>query len=147
MRIDNADFAARGESASGEVALREMPRLQAALRDANAALGGGAGATHSGEEKIRYTVCGGKSGARLWLKITLRGMLPLTCCRCGEELDFEINDARRFILVAKDGEAGDGEEEIAIDAAMDVGDFVEDELIMAVPIAPRHRECPPSAAA
>ncbi len=132
MQIDNADFASHGRTLCGDLALSAMMRLSGMLR-------------LSGGQFVRYKIRGGvdSPSGQLWLEVNISAVLPLICCRCLESLDLPVQSARRFAV----GEAVPGEsigEEIVRDSAMSVEDLIEDELIMAVPIAPMHERnnCP-----
>ena len=127
MQIDNADFASHGRTLCGDLALSAMMRLSGMLR-------------LSGGQFVRYKIRGGvdSPSGQLWLEVNISAVLPLICCRCLESLDLPVQSARRFAVGESVGE------EIARDSAMSVEDLIEDELIMAVPIAPMHERnnCP-----
>jgi len=138
--IDSLDFAGNGQQISGEIPVAELPRLLDVLE--------------SPQGILRYTVRGGldKYGSPL-LNISINGSCRLRCQRCLNGMDYAIRlDARLLLrdqasLDALDGDVtGDwvagGEDEaydsILADAHLDVLDLLEEEILLSLPIAPRH---------
>ncbi len=89
------------------------------------------------------------SAVQLWVRLTAQAVVPLQCQRCLGPLvqHLQVDRSIRFVhgedLAAKlDEETED--DVMSLPAALDVQDLVEDELILALPIVPRHEEgaCP-----
>ena len=90
----------------------------------------------------------GATGApESWLKLTLATRFPLVCQRCLEPLDLPVSLAREFRFVASEAAAeeqdDDCEEDLLVQARdFDLAGLIEDELVMALPLIPRHDICP-----
>jgi len=134
--IDSLDFARQGLEFRGEAAVSELPRL----RDVLAAP----------EGQVSFVLRGvpqGRNGKAL-LELTLTGSCQLRCQRCLQALPYSINTASLLMPVAEgelEGapEGGELEEDEGIDtipasAHMDVLDLVEEEIVLGLPLAPRH---------
>ncbi|MEM7208302.1 MAG: YceD family protein [Pseudomonadota bacterium] len=75
----------------------------------------------------------------------IRGMLPLECLRCGETLEFQLDSAFRFAFIENEHEEeGVTQDRDAIilpeNGMMKSIDLLEDELILQIPMSPRHKE-------
>lgn len=82
-----------------------------------------------------------------WLVLSLAAELPLTCQRCLQPLLGPVHVERRFRFVSDEDEAeredeAAEEDVLALTARLDLAELVEDELILALPIVPRHEVCP-----
>lgn len=128
--IDSLDFAGNGRQISGEVPVAEMPRLLDALEDSRGIL--------------EYIVCGGvdKQGNSL-LEVCITGNCRLRCQRCLGAMDHAIRIDTRLLLrdQASLDALNDEEEEfdsILADAHLDVLNLLEEEVLLSLPIAPRH---------
>lgn len=82
-----------------------------------------------------------------WLHLQVRATLPLVCQRCLGPVDVELEARRSFRFVADEATAqveDDGAEEdvLALDADLDLHQLVEDELVLEMPLLPRHAVCP-----
>jgi len=84
---------------------------------------------------------------QVWLHLQAHATLPMTCQRCLEEVDVPLQVDRSFRFVADEATAAaedDTAEEdlLAMDRAFDLPGLLEDELLMEVPVVPRHDVCP-----
>ena len=92
------------------------------------------------------------SGAQLWLQLRAAASLPLVCQRCLGSVEVPVALDRR-IRFARDEETAavlDAElddDVLALTRALDLRVLVEDELLLALPLVPRHERCPPDASA
>jgi uncharacterized protein len=128
--IDSLDFAHRGGELIGEVPVAELPRMADLLADF--------------EGKISYILRGfeGKDG-KPQLKLTLDGVCNLRCQRCLSALNYPFKLVARLRLVS-DGEADNADIEddevdnIPADKRLDVLALLEEELLLSLPIAPKH---------
>ncbi len=152
--IDSLKFAADEGRIAGRLALADLPRLADVLVD-NA---GWLGCELTGN---RETGEPGKPG----LHLRVSGRLALRCQRCLGEVGFECDIDSRLLLVpsgagsAGGQRSGDGsgdawpEDELeaedydAIPASreMSVLELVEEEVLLALPLVPRHADCLPPA--
>ncbi len=85
--------------------------------------------------------------ARIWLHLEAGVSLPLTCQRCLGPADIEVSVVRdfRFVETEEQAEAEDEEAEedvLVLSRDFDLLALVEDELLMALPLVPRHAVCP-----
>lgn len=90
-------------------------------------------------------VTGGES--EIWLELQAQADVPLQCQRCLQPMNEALRVQRRFRFVRSEEEALRLDEEsdddvLSLPARLDLLEFVEDELILALPIVPRHGECP-----
>lgn len=74
--------------------------------------------------------------------------LALTCQRCLQPVELPVAVDRDFLFVDDEAAAAalddESEEDVLVTSrAFDLPALVEDELLMALPIAPRHETCPP----
>lgn len=93
----------------------------------------------------RVPVAGGE--AELWLHLQARGGVWLTCQRCLQPFTeaLAIDRRLRFVRGEAAAEALDAEIEddvLALSKSLDLRELVEDELLLALPIVPRHDVCP-----
>lgn len=133
--IDSLDFARNGQQISGEVPVAELPRLRDVLEDMQGVL--------------RYSVQGGvdKLGHH-FLDVSVEGHCRLRCQRCLGAMEHAVRINTRLLLrdqasldALDDNVAGDEEEEfdsILADAHLDVLDLLEEEILLSLPIAPKH---------
>ncbi|HVE53948.1 MAG TPA: DUF177 domain-containing protein [Ramlibacter sp.] len=85
--------------------------------------------------------------AQVWLHLDADVSLPLVCQRCLGPVDVPLEVSRSFRFVADESVAAaedDAAEEdlLALSHSFDLKELVEDELLMEVPLAPRHDVCP-----
>lgn len=137
MVIDGLEFARRHDRLSGRLPLEALPRLGEELFDPSGSLG--------------YEVRGESAGEGDFLLLELDGVLRLTCQRCLGPLEFALHLSSRLRLVPPgcpwpaDDQTGGLEDEAcdAIEAAdgLDLADLMEEEILLALPISPRHERC------
>lgn len=93
----------------------------------------------------RRAVTGGE--AELWLALQVQAPVWLTCQRCLQpyEVPLALDRRLRFVHGEAQAEALDAEIEddvLALSRQLDLRELVEDELLLALPIVPRHAVCP-----
>ena len=114
----------------GSLALGQFPRLSAELTEA------------SGVVRVRLRFAHDESGRRL-LHGEMQTELALTCQRCLQPLRLPVETELRLALLAPDDDPEQlprGVEPIIVSAAhVNVLELLEDELLLCMPIAPRHR--------
>ncbi len=90
------------------------------------------------------------AGARmqLWLHLHAQAQVRLQCQRCLLPMHEALAAQRSFLFVSDEAEAARLDEEMEDDvlvlpARLDLTELVEDELILALPLVPRHDVCEP----
>ncbi|MGH8706424.1 MAG: YceD family protein [Burkholderiales bacterium] len=111
-------------------------------------------ALHADSGTLDYEVQGvPQEQGRPALRLRLAGVLQLTCQRCLGALEFPLRIEVSLLLAATQAEIDaepldpEGAERIVAGKEMPVHDLIEDELLLAIPIAPRHERCAARAAA
>jgi len=138
--IDGFEFASAGATQQGVLALRDLPRLRDML------------ASDAGEVTYRMQGTRDERG-RPALQLRVEGTLQLRCQRCLEPLSFRVEAEDLLVLAATLSEIhaepadANAPDRIVAGREMPVRDLVEDELILALPYAPRHESCAPGTAA
>lgn len=139
-RLDVRRFAEEaGEMGAGRP-LREFGRLLAESE--------GEGA----DRPVRWAAQGelrnaGHVHPQVWLHLEAEANLPLVCQRCLRPVDVALSLERSFRFVPDEttaaAEDDTAEEDVlALSRSFDLVELVEDELLMDLPVAPRHEECP-----
>jgi uncharacterized protein len=129
--IDSLEFAHGGKELRGDVQVAELGRLADSVHDRNGIL--------------QYTLVGHIDGRqRPQLRLRVAGALGLRCQRCLGNLPYQVALDSSLLLLGKDAGGDTAEVEdldaVAADPEMDVWSLVEDEVLLALPIAPRHAE-------
>ncbi|HEU4458672.1 MAG TPA: YceD family protein [Methylibium sp.] len=88
----------------------------------------------------------------IWLALRAQGEMALVCQRCLQPLRQPLAVDRRIRFVRGEDQAArlDGELEddvLALGRSLDLCELVEDELLLALPLVPRHDICPAGAVA
>ena len=132
--IDGFEFAKAGATLNGAWPVNDFPRLQDALE--------------SGAGSLEFEVVGARDDRnRPVLRVAVSGMLHLACQRCLAGLDFPVRVRSCLVLVATPAEiqagtvAPDEADRVLAGKSMVVRDLLEDELLLALPDAPRHEDC------
>ena len=139
-RLDVAAFARTGAELAGTWPLAEMPRL---LQDTLPPPDGAATVAWAVRGSSK-PVAGGEPELRLHLHA--RTTLRMCCQRCLQPVTvvLDVRPSLRFVRGEAQAEALDeaGDEDVlALTAALDLRQLVEDELILALPLVPRHETC------
>jgi len=133
MIINNIEFARKALEFHDTIAVSQLLRLRDVI------------ASDKGELDWHLQGSVDEMG-RQRLKIHLRGQLQLTCQRCLEEFTHEVDMTSGFIVVADESaipseEEDSGDEDYLVaDTQMQVLELVEDEVLLALPIAPMHAD-------
>ncbi|NRF66830.1 DUF177 domain-containing protein [Aquincola sp. S2] len=143
LRLDLASFAAEDGRLAGQWpgdALSRLAESQAPPQDTPLAdLAWQADAE-------RRPVTGGEP--ELWLHLAAQGPVWLTCQRCLQPMQqaLAIDRRLRFVRGEAEAEALDAELEddvLALPRWLDLRELIEDELLLALPLVPRHEpDCP-----
>jgi len=150
-RLAVAAFAAEGGVLSGHWPLDGMPRVLASEMgpEGDADLPPGAEARPA---DVDWSVTGelrATSGGapETWLTLSAQAIVRLQCQRCLGAVDVPIDVSRRFRFVSDETAAERLDEEIedevlVLGRSLDLHELVEDELLLAMPLVPRHDVCP-----
>lgn len=147
LRLDPFRFAAEARSATGEIAVAKLARLADLLV--------------ADEGRIQWQLAGsvahvpsmaqpGSSASEPRLELEVSGRLSLRCQRCLEALQWPL--ALRSVLhpvragqpIADEELEDDEVDAVEVDGELDVFALIEDEILLALPISPRHENCKPS---
>lgn len=126
--IDSLDFAHRGEELRGEVPLAELPRLQDMLA--------------APEGKVSFVLRGlYAQDGKPQLELSLESLCVLRCQRCMDRLNYPVKLVSKLKLVADEDESDVDDDEmdsIPADKHLDVLLLIEEEMLLSLPIAPKH---------
>ena len=131
--IDALDFARNVATCRGRIALSKLERLQEYLIE------------NSGE--LLYEVAGGlNKNAKPILKVSIQGLLKLRCQRCLGEIEYLLDLQTDLLLAENEKELASFDEDESVEGilaepALDILALIEDEVILSLPISPRHDEC------
>ena len=128
--IDGLQFARGAETLKGTLDPSRLRRL-AEMRCAT--------------EGLSYELSGRTDvEGRCWLRVSATGTLRLECQRCLGPLEFDLALCSDLLLAQSEREialADDDIDRVLAGNEMDVGTLVEDEVLLALPIAPMHEHC------
>lgn len=84
---------------------------------------------------------------QIWLHLSADVSLPLTCQRCLAPADIDVAVNRSFRFVDSEELAEEQDEEaqedvLAISREFKLAELIEDEVLMEMPLVPRHDVCP-----
>jgi uncharacterized protein len=148
LLIDNIAFAKRNERLTGELSVADCPRLSDLLRtQAPPGVDFAAVKFPSGIDNIKFSMVGEADVlGRNFLHLELRSALTTYCQRCLEQMPLQLNLSFHYLIGDADINNLDVDATEDVDdfdlqeasQSMDVAELVEDEIIMALPIAPTH---------
>ncbi|MGH8761908.1 MAG: YceD family protein [Nitrosospira sp.] len=130
--IDALDFAHSGGEHHGKIAISALERLQDYL------------AGNCGE--LKYVVTGALDGnSKPILRIVIQGSIDLRCQRCLGEFRHVLDLRAALLLTRNEEDLSRFDKNESVDCVLAVSDMdilslVEDEIILGLPISPRHRE-------
>lgn len=139
-RLDVKAFAKAGAVLTGQESLSQFERLLAEA--------GGQGAERPVQWEVRGETLTDASGlAQVWLHLNAQLSLPQTCQRCLGPVDVTVSVDRSFRFVASEAQAEAEDEEaeedvLALSRDFNLHELIEDELLMELPVVPRHDVCP-----
>lgn len=138
LNVDN--FARNAGKIVGDARLARFDRLLEETRGLGAAT------------PVEYSAHGevlneGQVAEELWIHLTVHTVLPLTCQRCLGPVDVGMSVERSFRFVETEELAAELDEEAEDDVLVSSREFnllelMEDELLMALPVVPKHEVCP-----
>ncbi|NUZ06978.1 YceD family protein [Piscinibacter koreensis] len=141
-RLDVEAFAGEGATLGGDWPLHEFERLaESTLPEPESDPGVAWRAV--GEQRDTR----GKD-AETWLRLYAHTRVHLQCQRCLEPMELPLDVEREFRFVHGEDNAAaldaedDDHDVLAMTRTLDLHELVEDELILMLPIVPRHDVCP-----
>ncbi len=142
LRLDVAAFASDGGLLDGRwpgASLERLADLQVPPQDQGPA---DVAWQVQGERKLRPG-----SEAELWLTLSARATVWLTCQRCLQPLSVDLALQRRLRFVHGEAQAAaldaDSDDDVlALSRWLDLRELVEDEMLLGLPLVPRHDTCP-----
>jgi uncharacterized protein len=151
FRLDVEAFAKEGASLEGRWPLAQLDRLaESAFADPDAKGGVDPLAGNEVAWRVRgewRPVRGGTDADRqIWLHLTAQTELPLECQRCLKPVATRVDVERSFLFVrgedaAAQLDADSDDDVLALTRALDLRELIEDELLLALPLVPRHEVC------
>ena len=141
-RLDMSTFARAGASLAGDLPLADLSRLAGSLLIGPASELPPVTWRADGSQRL---VRGGQP--ETWLHLRAQAGVVLECQRCLQPVQQMIEIDRHFRFVAGEDEATrldeDSEDDVLVlPPSLDLATLVEDELILALPLVPRHEACP-----
>lgn len=141
LRLDVAAFAGEAAALDGAWPLDDLPRLV----DLQMPGPGAAPVVQWEAQGESVPVTGG--AAELWMDLRASVDLRLQCQRCLGAVETLVQVDRRFRFVQGETQAAALDEEIeeevlALTRSLDLRELLEDELLLALPLVPRHDRCP-----
>ena len=139
-KLSVAAFALEATPLEGRSPLVQLPRLADEAVQAVA------------ERTVHFQALGsmrsGSAGTAVpWLQLKGQVEIDLVCQRCLEPVATQVQFDRKFRFVESEEAAlaqdEDSEEDLLVSSPQfDLLELVEDELLMALPVSPKHEECP-----
>ena len=135
--IDAFEFSRKKDSLEGERAVAEFARLREETADTSGTV---QWAARGGMHTLGHPL----------LHVSVKGEVKLMCQRCLTPFAFAV-ESQATLVLAKDEEAADeledhlADEDVDVIAGsknMNVLDLVEDEMLLAIPLSPKHERCP-----
>ena len=143
FRLDVVAFAKEAGALSGRWPLAQFDRI------AESAV---PGAPVTDADEVGWSVRGEQrqlrgGDAQTWLHLEAATRVSLECQRCLKPVDVPLRIVRNFLFVHGEDAAAqldaDTEDDVlAITRALDLRELIEDALLLAMPIVPRHERCP-----
>ncbi len=131
--INSLEFARDKQRLEGQLPVARMARLQDQLTDA--------------QGELRYVVQGGVNELGVpKLVLSLEGSCWLRCQRCLSALEYPVT-LQSTVLLRTEAELDaleDDDEDfdsILAEASLDILNLLEEELLLSLPISPRHSSC------
>jgi uncharacterized protein len=143
LHLDVETFARDGATLEGTWPLVQLERLSACAAPEQ---------TVQPEDVLTWQIQGELRQARgneseIWLVLRAQTELSMTCQRCLQPVRFPVNvvQSLRFVHGEDAAAALDAESEddvLALSRSLDTQALLEDELLLALPLVPKHDRCP-----
>lgn len=131
LSINNIEFARKALEIHDIIAVSQFSRLRETLSSDEGVLNCRLVGSVSSEGKPR-------------LQLYVQGTLQLSCQRCLEPFEFELDITSNFTIVADEraippeSDDHDDEDYLVAETQMQVIELIEDEVLLALPLAPKH---------
>ncbi len=145
-RLDLIRFSEGGATLSGEWPLASLERVASLMAPPAEGETGPARAVSWVARGERRAVAG---EAQVWVDLEADADMPLTCQRCLGVVNVPVSVRRAYRFVADEASAealdADTEDDVlVISAAFNLRALIEDELLLHLPLVPKHEPCPAS---
>ncbi|WP_431265262.1 YceD family protein [Roseateles chitinivorans] len=143
LKLDVGVFAREGGTLEGEWPATSLTRLaEAAAPESDPAQWPPVSWSTRGELR---TPKGGEPQA--WLELTAEAQVAVTCQRCLQPVREDLAVSRWFRFVKDEDMAAEmdmdsDDDVLALPRHLDLRELVEDELLLTLPVVPRHEVCP-----
>lgn len=135
MYINNQQFAFDESTISGNLNIKNCARVLELYEKIDG--------------EIKYTVIGGRDDSnRLILKLSIYGIINTLCQNCLENISLNIEHYSTPVIFTDESamdtalfDDNEVDDAILADSEFNILEFLEDELILIIPIAPRHVDC------
>jgi len=130
--LDTLRFAQSGGSLEGKLRADELPRLRDNLT--------------SDDVAVQYHLSGGSEAGRPVLRMRIEAHVWLTCQRCLEKYPERLVLSNALLIARDETELERWEDEdplvdaLVAETRLDVAALVEDEIILSLPVSPRHAD-------
>lgn len=131
--IDSLEFARAEQQLRGSVDVAALKRLEDVLYDSRG--------------RLDYALQGSfDERNRPQIEVSVQGSLHLQCQRCLGLLEYEVGVSSVLLVLAREEQADetledpDAPDAIEPDPALAVVDLVEEEVLLSLPLAPRHED-------
>lgn len=141
-RLDVAAFCRESARLEGALPVTDLPRLHEAVHEA-ADVGSLEPVAWHLEGTLREPV---GAAPQPWLHVFARARLALVCQRCLAPVD-EVVEADRWFRFERDEDAASAldaevdEDVLVLGGRFDAIELIEDELLLSLPLVPRHADC------
>lgn len=131
---DPYEFARRGDSLAGTAELALFSRVASEARE-------------TAGRQVAYELTGFRQDDKSFLEVRAEVVLPMTCQRCLGEVECTVEGLATLMLVPPgealpdDGLEVDDFDPVHVWRDLDVLEAVEEELLLALPLAPTHEDC------
>lgn len=138
--LDVKAFAQAASTRSGRNLLSDFERLMQETH--------GLGADHALDWSVRGELRKDPTGSeQVWLHLTVKANIPLTCQRCLNPVSIKVSDKHRYRFVGSEEEAQAQDEKaeedvLALGQDFNLAALIEDEVLMALPLIASHETCP-----
>jgi uncharacterized protein len=138
--IDARQWCLDGRQLTGQTALSKFERLMQESQ--------GVGAENPVNWSVRaWTMTDATGVSQAWLHLDAKLDMPLTCQRCLRAVDESIHIQRSYRFVETEAQAdlqdeASEEDLLVISRDFDLAALMEDEVLMDMPVVPRHEVCP-----
>lgn len=136
--INNLEVAKSQEKLTGNIPMNGCERLTSIISQGE-----------DGVPDIQYTLTGATTKFHLpSLHLTIDAVLPVVCQRCLEPMSLALAVAYDYVISASEPGGVDGGDDfdwVETSREMNLNELIEDELLIATPLAPTHEyECKPA---